>query len=193
MEVGHHARAVVLGDVADDLHGEPVLVPEVDPVADVPGDDPRARLGVEVVVDVVRSCLVLDKRQRVLHLADVVVVGRDTRQQRVGADRLRRALGEVADHDAVVVRARRLEQQAAEEAVRRVGQLEELEHGHDPEHVAEDREAAHGQDDRQRGVHEANAAELDHRRQVALFEQPERRDHRQVRDEQARRRHGRTR
>ena len=44
--------------------------------------------------------------ERVRELADVVVVGRDAGHQRVGADRLRGALGEVADHQRVVVRAR---------------------------------------------------------------------------------------
>ena len=103
-------------------------------------------LGVEVVVDVVRPRLVLDEGQRVLHLADVVVVGRDAGQQRVGADRLGGPLGEVADHDAVVVRPRRLQQQPAKQPVRRVGELQQLEDGHDPEQVAEHRERA----DRQR-------------------------------------------
>ena len=137
MEVAHHARAVVLRDEADDLDRQPVLVAEVDPVADVARDDPRARLGRQVVVDVVGAGLVLDEGQRVLHLADVVVVGRDPRQQRVGADRLGGALGEIADHDAVVIRPRRLEQEAPQQPIRRVGELQHLEHGHDPEHVAQ--------------------------------------------------------
>ena len=41
--------------------------------------------------------------QRVRQLADVVVVGGDARQQRVGADRLGGPLGQVADHQRVVV------------------------------------------------------------------------------------------
>ena len=165
VEVAHHARAVVLRDEADDLDRQPVLVAEVDPVADVAGDDPRAGLGRQVVVDVVRAGLVLDEGQRVLHLADVVVVGGDAGEQRVGADRLGRALGEVADHDAVVIRARRLEQQAAQQPVRWVGQLEHLEHGHDPEHVAEDREAADRADHRRgRALSTPATDELDDRR-----------------------------
>ena len=75
----------------------------------------RGRLGVELVVDVLAARLVLDERERVRELADVVVVGRDARQQRVGADRLGGALGQVADHERVVVRAGRLHQQPPEE------------------------------------------------------------------------------
>jgi hypothetical protein len=106
----------------------------------VPGDDPGARLGGQVVVDVVGSRLVLDEGQGVLHLADVVVVGRHAGEERVRADRLGCPLSEVPDHHAVVVRARRLHQETAQEARRGVRQLEELEDGHDPEQVAEDGE-----------------------------------------------------
>ena len=106
-------------------------------------------------------------------LADVVVVGGDARQQRVRADRLGRALGEVADHQRVVVRARRLEQQPAQQRLRRVGQLEQLERRGDAEDVADDEEGA---DRRQatadRGRH-ACAGELGKARDVAVAEQRE--------------------
>ena len=110
----------------------------------------------QVVVDVVRPGLVLDEGERILHLADVVVVGRDPRHQRIGADRLGGPLGEVADHHAVVVGPRRLEQEAAQQPVGRVGELEHLEHGHDPEHVAEHRERAGRERDRHGGVEDAD-------------------------------------
>ena len=93
-------------------------------------------------MDVVAAGLVLDERLRVGQLADVVVVGRDAGDQRIGADRLGGPLGEVADHERVVVRARRLDQQPAQEWLRRVGQLEQLEDRQDPEQVADHREAA---------------------------------------------------
>ena len=79
--------------------------------------------------------------QRVRQLADVVVVRRHAGDERVGADRLGGPLREVADHQRVVVRPRRLDEEPAQERLRRVGQLEELEDGQDPEQVAEDREA----------------------------------------------------
>ena len=99
-------------------------------------------LGVELVVDVVAAGLVLDERERVRELADVVVVRRDAGEQRIGADRLGRALREVADHQRVVVRAGRLDEEPAQQRLRRVRQLEQLEHREDPEHVAEHRERA---------------------------------------------------
>ena len=124
VEVAHHAGPVVLRDEADDRHRQAVLVTEIDPILDVGGDDPRARLRVEVVVDVAGARLVLHECQWILHLADVVVVRRHAHEQRVGPDRLRRALGQVPHHHRVVVRPRRLQEKAAEETVRRVGQLE---------------------------------------------------------------------
>ena len=64
-------------------------------------------------MDVVAATLVLDERERVRELADVVVVGRDAGDQRIGADRLRGALGQVADHQRVVIGAGSLDQQPA--------------------------------------------------------------------------------
>ena len=81
----------------------------------------------QLVVDVLAAGLVLDEGERVGQLADVVVVGGDAREQRVGADRLGRPLGQVADHQRVVVRAGRLEQQPAQQRLGRIGQLEQLE------------------------------------------------------------------
>ena len=59
-------------------------------------------------MDVLAAGLVLDERERVVELADVVVVGRDAGDERVGTDGFRGSLGEIADHERVVVRARRL-------------------------------------------------------------------------------------
>ena len=133
-------------------------------------------------MDVLRARLVLDERERVLHLADVVVVGRDARQERIRADRLGRALGEVADHHAVVVRPRRLEQEPAQEPVRRVRQLEHLEHGHDPEQVAEDGEAARPRATTDRiGVDERPPVSWATAARSRWLEQAERRDHDDVR------------
>ena len=99
-------RPVVLRDERDQRLRQLRLVGDVDAVGDVGLEDLGRRLRVELVVDVVAAGLVLDERERVRELADVVVVGRHAGEQRVGADRLRRPLGEVADHQRVVVRAR---------------------------------------------------------------------------------------
>ena len=103
-----------------------------------------------------------------------MVVGRDARQQRIGADRLGGALGEVADHQRVVVRARRLQQQPPQQRLRRVGQLEQLERGGDAEDVAQQREGA----DRRHGRPPAAASErcpgsCEEAGEVALAEQRE--------------------
>ena len=103
----------MLRDEANDRHRQPMLVPQVDPILDVRRDDPRARLRVEVVVNIPRARLVLDEGEWILHFADVVVVRRHPHKERVSPDRLCRALAKVAHHDRVVVGARRLEQQPA--------------------------------------------------------------------------------
>ena len=157
-------------------------VGDVDPVGDVLLEDLGRDLGVELVVDVLAAGLVLDERERVRQLADVVVVGRDAGQQRVGPDRLRRPLREVSDHQRVVVRPGRLDEQPAQQRLRRVGELEQLEHGHDPEQVAEDRERS---DRRDRGSGrrcDRGADELEEAARVVEAEQRERRDDEDVRD-----------
>ena len=106
VEVAHDRRPVVLRDVGDQRLRQLRLVGQVDAVDDVLLEDPGADLRVELVVDVLAAGLVLDERERVRELADVVVVGGHAGHQRVGADRLGGALGEVADHQRVVVRAR---------------------------------------------------------------------------------------
>ena len=129
VEVADQGRPVVLRDERDDRLREPGPVGDVDPVGDVRLEDLGRRLRVELVVDVVAAGLVLDERQRVGQLPDIVVVGGHAGDERVRPDRLGCPLGEVGDHDRVVVRARRLEQEPAEERLRRVGQLEQLERG----------------------------------------------------------------
>ena len=155
--------------------GSLLLVGEVDAVGDVLLEDLGAHLGIELVVDVLAAGLVLDERERVRELADVVVVGRDAGDERVGADRLGRALGQVADHQRVVVRARRLDEQPAQQRLRRVRQLEQLEDGEDPEDRAEHRERAdrgHARAGRRRRRREPQLEDAAH---VARAEQRERR------------------
>ena len=120
--------------------------------------------------------------ERVRELADVVVVGRHAGQQRIGADRLRRPLGEVADHQRVVVRAGRLDEQPAQERLRRVRELEQLEDRQDPEQAAEDRERADRRDRRARRRRDRRADELEEAADVVEPEQRERRDDEHVRD-----------
>ena len=86
-------------------------------------------------MDVLAAGLVLDERERVRQLADVVVVGRDAREQRIGADRLRRPLREVPDHQRVVVGPGRLDEKPPEQGLRRVRQLEQLKHRHESEQL----------------------------------------------------------
>ncbi len=127
--------------------------------------------------------LVLDERAGVRQLADVVVVGGHAGQQRVGADRLRGPLGQVADHQRVVVGPRRLEEEPPQERLRRVGQLQELEDGEDPEEVADRLERAHGGDRRADPGRQRGTPQLEDAGQVAGPQQREDRDDHDVGDD----------
>ena len=89
-------------------------------------EDGRRILGAQLVVDVLAVRLVLDEHERIGQLADVVIVGRHTGEEGVGADRGRRGLSQVPDHQRVVVSAGRLGQEPAQERLRWVGQLHQL-------------------------------------------------------------------
>ena len=69
--------------------------------------------------------LVLDEELRADELADVVVVGADAGEQRVGPDLASAGVGERARHDRVVVRARSPVHQLAQQRCSRIAQLEE--------------------------------------------------------------------
>ena len=100
----------------------------------------RAHRGLEPVVAVVPLRLVLDEVVGHLRLADVVVVAGHARQQRVRADRLRRGLREVSQHERVLVGAGRLERESAQKRQVLVRQLEQADVGRDVRRGARRRE-----------------------------------------------------
>ena len=71
-----------------------------------------------------------------------MVVGRDADEQRIGADHFGSTFAQVADHDAVVVRAWRLHQQSAQQRLRWVGHLQQLHGRENAEHAPQHGEAA---------------------------------------------------
>ena len=134
---------MVLRNHLADPRWQPIPLRELDAIGDVSRDHLCRGDRIERVVDVGDGVrLVLDEGPRPLEFADVVVVGGDANQQRIGADHLSRALGEIADHDAVVIRAGRFHQQAAQQRLGGIGQLEQLHGGENPEQATEQRKAA---------------------------------------------------
>ncbi|GBD16668.1 hypothetical protein HRbin26_01571 [bacterium HR26] len=97
--------------------------------------------------------LVLDEEAGPDDFADVVVEHRDPGQERVAADHLRCRLGEVAHHQAVVVRARRLAGEPGQQRLIGVRQLEELQVRGDPEQPAEQAKGQEAETGRERPVH----------------------------------------
>ena len=98
--------------------------------------------GARLAWRLVGADLVLDEVVRLEHLADVVEIGPDADQQGIGADPLGRRLGDGADGDRVVVRARGAADQLLEQRVGVVAQLEQADARDDPERVLEERQAA---------------------------------------------------
>ena len=111
-----------------DRQRELVLLRHLDAVLHVRLDDARGHRRRELLVAVLalRDRDVLDEELRPAHLADVVVVAGDLREQRVGADRLGGLLGQVPDHHAVVVGAGRAQLELAQQRLLAVGELEQL-------------------------------------------------------------------
>ena len=146
-------------------------------------EDPGAHLRIELVVDILAAGLILDECQRVRKLADVVVIGCDTSDERVGADGLRGPFRQVPDHERVVVGAWGFDEQAAQERLRWIGQFQELEDGQDPEHGAEDSERPDRRHTGPHGGHSGPEPQLQNAPQVARTQQREDRDDHGVDDE----------
>ena len=173
VEVAHDRGPVVLRDERDERLGEARLVGKVDAVDDVLLEDPRTHLGVELIVDVVAAGLVLDERERIRQLPHVMVIGCHAGHEWVGPDRLRRAFGQVPDHQRMVVGAGRFDKQPAEEGLRRVPELEELEDRQDPEHRPEDGECPDRRDPGSCGRGGRGEPQLEYAAQVTGAEQRE--------------------
>ena len=153
-EVLHDAGAVVARDHLADQGRQSVAVREREAVLHVSRHDPGGHERVELVVRI-GAGLVLDEGERVPHLADVVVISADARDQRVRADDLGGPLGEVRHQQRVVIGARRAQQQLPEQRMVGIAELPQLENGRDAENVTQDGHSGEGQ--------EARAEAADHR------------------------------
>ena len=85
-EVFDQRRAVMLLNQVDDSSGEVMQASQLNSVLDVRNDHDRAHRGIEVVVFVLSTLLVLDEVFRLAHFANVVKVGPDAAEQAIGAD-----------------------------------------------------------------------------------------------------------
>ena len=125
IEVHDRRIAVVLHDDVLNLLGQAVLLGHDEAVAGVGGHDGGAHVGVGVLVGVVADLVFLEI-QGALELADVVEIRARAGQQGVAAHGLGGGLGQIGHDDAVVIRARRLNQQAAQQGMVGIAQLQEL-------------------------------------------------------------------
>ena len=107
--------------------GMPRRAPEAHALGAVREDRVGRDVGIERVVRRrLAGVQVLDVVLRRRRLAEVVVVGADAREQRVGADRRRCQLGHVGHRQRVRPGARRLLGDALEQRMVEIGQLDEL-------------------------------------------------------------------
>ena len=75
------------------------------------------------------AALIFHEIERLGDLADIVVIGAHPGQERVGVDGTGRGLGHGADHHAVVIGARGLQNHLLQEGMIQVGQLQEVDVG----------------------------------------------------------------
>ena len=124
VEEADHRRSVVLWDEGDERLGQASLIRDIDAVGDVGLEHLGRLFRGQLVVQVLAARLVLDETDRVRELADVVVIGRHAGQERVGTNGLCRALGQVSDHQRVVIGPGRLDEQATEQGLRWIGEFQ---------------------------------------------------------------------
>src|SRR4051812_19627998 len=155
-EVPDEARAVVLEDEIDDWPRKPPFVGDLDAVVDMAPDDLRGDGRLQGVVPVLAAA-VLAEEDRVLALADVVVVRAHPREERIGPDLSRSRLHQRAADDAVVVRAGRLDDQILQERMVEARELVELHAGHVAEHRLQQARGEEDDDRREDGARDQRA------------------------------------
>ena len=145
---------MVLRDEAHDGLRQALLARQLHAAGDVLVDHARALQRVEALVRRgLAGADVLDEEGRRDQLADVVVVGADADEQRIGADAVGGALGHVPHEDRVLERAGGLVLEAPEQRVVELRELHQLNARDDAERPAEQDECADGD---QRGEHAAD-------------------------------------
>src|SRR5215207_1785943 len=155
VEVLDAGRAVGLGYYVQDLLRQPPRFPYFQAFLDVTFYHLGGKRRGEVGVGVELGDLVLHEVGRVLHLADVVVVGPDLSEQRVRADPLGGPLCEQAHLHGVGERTRGVAQQLVEQGVSRVRELQQLHRCQDIEGVFQERQQDRCQRQREEAVAEA--------------------------------------
>ena len=133
---------MVLADHVDHRARQVVADGQLDAVRHVLPDDRGRDARVLLVVGIAAVSLVLREIRGVGGLADVVEERAGAREERVGADRVARVLGELGDDEGMVVGARGLELHPPQERVVEVGELEERDVRRALEERLEDRQEA---------------------------------------------------
>jgi len=138
VKIRHLRGAVMLHDEVTDPVGQAVAPREPVTLGHMPQDNPDAlpRI-VETVMRIHPVRLVLYKEMGVQDLAGIVVHGCHAHQRRIRIDLLRAQFRQVRHLKAVLVGARRLAQQALQERMVGLHQLDELETGWNVQHVAD--------------------------------------------------------
>ena len=101
----------MLGDKINDGGVQPVLFRELDTFDDMIRNDQPAHGGLDVIVLVIPEHLVFRKIFGLDQFSDIMIISAHAGQKRVGADGIRRAFGEVADDQTVMIRPRRFQDQ----------------------------------------------------------------------------------
>ena len=106
---------MVLFNEINDRLVEFVFSGQLHPAFDVVHDHELADRGFDEVMFIKELVLVFNEVFRFLEFSDIVVIGADARQQRIGADAFGSSLCEIADDERMVIRARSFDLEFFEE------------------------------------------------------------------------------
>ena len=137
MKIRGERRPVMLRNEIANPPRQPVLLGKRQPAIYVVNDNRRALLRFQRIVDIYAFQLVLDEHLRIARLAHVVVIRRNSYEQRVSADLLRGMFGELADDETVMIRAGRIAQKFLQERMRGPRQINQLQRRRNPKQFAQ--------------------------------------------------------
>src|SRR4030042_342170 len=110
----------------NDPFSKTVFAWQLHPIFHMGGEDEAGHRGREMVMFVFHAPYILNEVKGLFQLPDVVVISADSGQQRIGGNRFGPCLHQASDNDAMVVGARRLEDEVLEKGMLQISQLKQF-------------------------------------------------------------------
>ena len=137
---------MMLLDDMNDPFPQMVFTGQLDPILHVGGEDKAGHGGGEMVMPVFHPTGIFNEVKGFFQFPDVVVIGADSCQQRVGGNRFRACLHQASDNDAVMIRPGSLKDEVFQKGMVQISQFQQLDIGGIVEKIFDHRSQSQNQE-----------------------------------------------